>query len=745
MKSIIRKTFQRLIPQWITRKPVVEDQWSPELITLQGHTSDVISVATSPRDATVASVSVDCTTRLWDTVTGAEILRFEDPSEAQTVAFSPDGKTIMTWLSNGLILLREIANGETTILETGAVGTVEADNVAFSPTGGILAWTHKNTVHVWDMEEKQDVDVVEFEGGGNSTALAFSPTGKMIAIGYGREVMMWDLETKDQKKVATHNDDVTAVAFSMDGEKVASGSIKCLKVWDAETGDTTSHIESKTFYWITTIAFSPTNRLIFAAGLSDGTVRIYDTATVSPTVLKVLRGSGTACSLAFSTNGALLASGLRNHMIQLWDMDFETTDKPDSIESVEFVPGGEKTVAIRSSGLVRFLDVDTGAARSIPGGHIQNVRFSRDGNLVVLIMLKSVQFWNATLTDIIREFHDVDNVTFSEDCELVALKSKYHGGIQVVSTRTWDEKATFPQLSAVKSITFSPTNQVLGYTCPKDNHMTRNVVHLWNLETGKLLAELPCEPTSSNIIFAPNGELVLFTSRDLKYNDNVVLLEVMSGNRRCILEGVSDLSYVAFDASGTHVAIRGAEVGKVLVFETATGSIRHILTTDYTSLWELCGLDFSPAGQIVTGYVNYDNEPGQPSGRIQLWNAETGEKMGNVEVDAEMFELSFSDGSTDLISEKGRFPLPPAIQDSLSDEPSKIAQQHCLYVGRQWIVQGFGNNLVWLPPAYHVSGPSTGTAGEAVVRGTAVVLGHMSGLITVFEFDLNNTPLVKTL
>ncbi|SPO07206.1 uncharacterized protein DNG_09900 [Cephalotrichum gorgonifer] len=120
---------------------------------------------------------------------------------------------------------------------------------------------------------------------------------------------------------------------------------------------------------------------------------------------------------------------------------------------------------------------------------------------------------------------------------------------------------------------------------------------------------------------------------------------------------------------------------------------------------------------------------------ILVWDLANGDGARVLQVDAEIDDFSFSDDDTHLVSGNGRFPLPLQDMASPSDQVPENSQG-CLYVGRQWIVQGFGN-LLWLPPAYRVK------AKTAAVQGETVVLAHDSGLVTFFEFDLANTPLVQ--
>ena len=69
--SLIRQQFLSQKPLWIEVLLVVEENWSPSLQTLEGHTSTVWLVVLSPDGRRIASGSHDQTGRLWDAETGA--------------------------------------------------------------------------------------------------------------------------------------------------------------------------------------------------------------------------------------------------------------------------------------------------------------------------------------------------------------------------------------------------------------------------------------------------------------------------------------------------------------------------------------------------------------------------------------------------------------------------------------------------------------------------------------------------
>ncbi|NGO80517.1 hypothetical protein G6045_33400 [Streptomyces sp. YC504] len=66
---------------------------------LKGHKQEVSTLAFHPSTGLLASGSGDETVRLWDTATGKTTATFTCPDSVESVAFSPDGKTVAAGFS----------------------------------------------------------------------------------------------------------------------------------------------------------------------------------------------------------------------------------------------------------------------------------------------------------------------------------------------------------------------------------------------------------------------------------------------------------------------------------------------------------------------------------------------------------------------------------------------------------------------------------------------------------------------
>ncbi len=172
-----------------------------------------------------------------------------------SVAFSPDGKRIVSGGADNTVRLWDAATGQP-VGQPLTGHTESVSSVAFSPDGKrIVSGSEDSTVRLWDADTGQPVGQpmighagpVQVAGMGDQTvtSVAFSPDGRRIVSGnrdvnfslFGdTTVRLWDADTGQPvgQPMTGHTDRVTSVAFSPDGNFLVSGSFDdTVRLWPA--------------------------------------------------------------------------------------------------------------------------------------------------------------------------------------------------------------------------------------------------------------------------------------------------------------------------------------------------------------------------------------------------------------------------------------------------------------------------------------------------------------------------------
>jgi WD40 repeat protein len=255
----------------------------------------------------------------------------------RSVAFSPDGKLVLTGSADRTAVLRDVTTGKT-------LQTWKHDNfvnsVAFSPNGGqVLIGSADNTAVLRDIKSGQILQTWKHAGIVHS--VAFSPDGKQVLTGgWDNSAVLRDVNTGKTLQTWNHGNYVNTVAFSPDGKQVLTGGWdKTAVLRDVNTGKTLQTWNHGNY--VNTVAFSPDGKQVLT-GSDDKTAVLRDVNTGK--TLQTWKHAGIVHSVAFSPDGKQVLTGGWDNSAVLRDVNtgktLQTWKHEDEVNSVVFSPNG---------------------------------------------------------------------------------------------------------------------------------------------------------------------------------------------------------------------------------------------------------------------------------------------------------------------------------------------------------------------------------------------------------------------
>ncbi len=295
---------------------------------LIGHKSPVSSVAFSPDGQTIVSGSSDGTVWLWD-LEGKPIGHFiGHEAPVCSVAFSPDGETIVSGSRDKTVRLWNLKDSSISPIIRRHEAPVYS--VAISLNGEtIVSGSGDGTVHLWRSNGTRICKPLQHDRAVYSVAI--SPDGETIVSGSNNgTVWLWKKSngTFIGEPFGGHDKRVKSVAFSRDEKTIVSGSLdKTVQLWrlkDNSIKPIITRHEIRHQDSVNSVAISPDGETI-VSGSTDKKVQLWDRKK-NPISSPFIGHKSSVNSVAISPDGQTIASGSWDCTVRLWDVE----DKPMS-------------------------------------------------------------------------------------------------------------------------------------------------------------------------------------------------------------------------------------------------------------------------------------------------------------------------------------------------------------------------------------------------------------------------------
>jgi polar amino acid transport system permease protein len=298
-------------------------------------------------------------------------LRLGVTSKIQSLAFDPENALVAAGDQDGTIHLWHMQANWSKRVFSGHSGPVSS--VAFAPSGAtLLSAGQDGTVRFWNVASGR-VEQELKAGDGPLNDLALAGDGSILAaIGGDGVVRVWDAETGQAlQSIGPNEKTKLAVALSSDGALVAAGDGNNIHIWSARTGESLYVLEG---YWedetaqedwlghqedVTAVAFSADGAYL-ASGSAEGTTLIWDVEE-GQIAWQTKGHLETVLDIAFDDTGQYVLSGGRDSYLRRWGVPggrFAGLFKGHlgSVTSVAFGAEADRLFSGGADGSVRLWD-----------------------------------------------------------------------------------------------------------------------------------------------------------------------------------------------------------------------------------------------------------------------------------------------------------------------------------------------------------------------------------------------------
>jgi WD40 repeat protein len=320
-----------------------------------------------------------------------------------------------------------------------------------------------------------------------------------------------------------------------------------------------------------------------------------------------------AVSVAFNSNGSLLATGARDGVARIWAVpggrELLRISHGAPVSQIAFRPAVNQVVTSSGDGHVRVFDI-AGAAMVADfksPDKIVSASFSPDGNLIAAISSEGVvSLFDPVHRKLLRTFNGGEaafNLAFSNDSKRLAASSgdfafvwDITSGRQLLKATHASSSETLIPIRWIVDVALTSDGKFLAYAARGDKF-----ARVWNVDTGRLILELKHDSAVAAVAFNADGTKLGTGS----YDGTARVWELPSGNELERVSHAGGAEVVTFSTKDSRFAAGGMD-GSVSVSEThrADRPASFNLPSDVRSV------AFSPDGRrVAIGSVSIHYSP----------------------------------------------------------------------------------------------------------------------------------------
>lgn len=582
---------------------------------------------------------------------------FHTDGDLLALAFAPDG-TLWSVEEPGLLRHWNVAKRQQLAYHSlDELATLWA----FSPTASLVA-AGSDELSVWEVRSGQIK--ASWPMPSWVTAIAFPHASGLLATGHDDSVIrVWDLASeKLLHELRGHHHPVSALAFSPDGSLLATaGEDRLIHIWDTGRGTRVRSLAGHTDR-IPALAWRPDGRQIVSAGW-DTTARVWDVATGEPVIL-LNSHAGQVSPIAFGPDGKRLACADSGNAIHVWDADsyktlFVLREHTSEVRCLAFSPDGH---LLASGGLERVIhiwDAEVGAQEGSQVDPLESrtcIAVSSDGRRVASLGAgTTLRVWDTATAEPVLDLEGnplLRAFAASPDSKWLAGSVAAENGQELATSsrttlRLWcaasgrRQALLEGQAGPITALTFAPDARLLAVAGFRSSD-----VWLWQVPQGEpclILTDAVEGASVEALAFHPSGRLLAVGGIDYLatggHDGLVAIWDII--DRKCIATLPVGTTAVSFTPGGTRLAVATLRQ-KLVLWDRENG---EIITDLIGHLDTVTCLACSPYGRLLAS--------GSDDRTVRLWDFDTGQARGTIELDTQIKALAFAPNGRHLFTGNG--------------------------------------------------------------------------------------------